>query len=147
MHDNATRTDHPQPGRQSPYIGKDRRQRVRPEESTLHMLISRLDDMRDDHRETSREVKGSLEKLADAVTVLALVEQQITLTTTAQNNLCIKVDRIEGRVDALEQEAPANKRVEAWVTGTVWALAGGGLLITAKVIASGNLGLVMSALL
>lgn len=130
----------------TPYVGKERRHRVRQEDATLHMLISRLDDMREDNRETAREVKGSLEKLADAVTALALVEQQLTTTTVAQNSLAIKVDGIENRVDVLEQAAPANKRIDTWVTGAVWAFAGGGLALTFKVIVSGNLAAVLKAI-
>jgi hypothetical protein len=130
-----------------PYVGRDRRTKPRPlGESALNLLIGRLDDMRDDQRETAREVKGSLEKLADAVTALALVEQQLSTNTQAQSHLTSKVDVIEGRVDVLEQAAPANKRIADWVTAAVWAAAGGGVALTLKVIVMGNLAAVLKAM-
>lgn len=140
-------SDTPQTGSAVPYIGRDRRTKPRPlNDSALNLLIGRLDDMRDDQRETAREVKGSLEKLADAIRALALVEQQLTSHSVAQSHLTQKVDCIEGRVDVLEQAAPANKRIDQWVTGAVWALAGGGLMLTANIVISGKLPAVLRAI-
>lgn len=68
------------------------------------------------------EVKTALNKLSDAITKLALVEQTQTQTAEALERAFKMIGKIEDRVTLLEQAQPKNDMASLWVdrilTGT-----------------------------
>lgn len=72
------------------------------------------------------EVKTALNKLSEAITKLALVEQQQSQTASALERAFKAISKIEERVTTLEQQAPKSKETSVWVDR----------LITATVVAA-----------
>lgn len=61
------------------------------------------------------EVKVALNKLSDAITKLALVEQQQTQTAIALERAFTAISEIEKRLSVLELAAPKTKEISIWV--------------------------------
>ena len=70
------------------------------------------------------EVKTALNKLSDAITKLALVEQQQNQTAQALERAFKAISKIEDRLTSLEQLAPQSKQVSEWVNRGIVAMAG-----------------------
>lgn len=74
------------------------------------------------------EVKTALNKLSDAITKLALVEQQQSQTADALERAFKAIGKIEDRLSALEQVAPKTKEMSIWldraITGLICISAG-----------------------
>lgn len=66
----------------------------------------------------------TLAKLAEAVNKLALVEERQTQFSAAQERAFKFLERLEGRVSALELYVPANKRISIWVDRATWGAIG-----------------------
>jgi CHASE3 domain sensor protein len=87
-------------------------------------------------------MEHSLDKLTEAITKLAVIEEKQTTDRAALERafmaiqksderctmMCEKIteklEKIELRTDTLEHAAPANAQVQQWVTSAVWAAAG-----------------------
>lgn len=65
------------------------------------------------------EIKIALGKLSDAITKLALVEQQQTQTALALERAFTALDKLEKRVDTLERKSPTHDRAARWVDQAV----------------------------
>jgi len=61
------------------------------------------------------EVKTALNKLSEAITKLALVEQQQTQTAEALERAFKTISKIDDRLSALELAAPKQKETSSWV--------------------------------
>lgn len=88
------------------------------------------------------KVEHSVDKMAEAVTKLAVIEERQTSDRaalerafmaiqktdercTAMFEKCVeKLEKTDGRIDQLEAAAPANAQIQQWVTSAVWAAAG-----------------------
>ena len=68
------------------------------------------------------EVKTALEKLSDAITKLALVEQRQTQIAEALERAFKAIGKIEERMTALEQAAPKSKETSKWVDWFIMTL-------------------------
>ena len=79
----------------------------------------------------------TLNKLAEAVNKLALVEERQTQFAAAQERSFKALERLEARVGALELHVPANKRISIWVDRATWG--GLGLMAMAVIKKSGLL--------
>lgn len=66
----------------------------------------------------------TLNKLAEAVNKLALVEERQTQFAAAQERAFKFLERLDGRVGALELYVPANKRISIWVDRATWGAIG-----------------------
>ena len=66
----------------------------------------------------------TLNKLAEAVNKLALVEERQTQFAAAQERSFKALERLEARVGALELHVPANKRISIWVDRATWGAIG-----------------------
>ena len=87
-------------------------------------------------------VEASVDKMAEAVTKLAVIEERQTSDRQALERAFMaiqktdercalmfektveKLEKLEGRIDKLDAAAPANAQVQQWVTSAVWAAAG-----------------------
>lgn len=68
------------------------------------------------------EIKSALNKLSEAVTKLALVEQQQSHTAASLERAFKLIDSIEARVAKLEQSAPKSAETSVWVDRAVTAV-------------------------
>ena len=68
------------------------------------------------------EVKTALNKLSDAITKLALVEQQQNQTAQALERAFKAISKIEDRLSLLEQAAPKGKETSNWVDRFILAI-------------------------
>lgn len=87
------------------------------------------------------EVKDALNKLSDAITKLALVEQQQGQIAAAVERAFKVIGKIEDRVSALEQQnaafAPKQSETAKWVDRGIVALAGAGGALFLKALGAG----------
>ena len=103
-----------------PYDGKERR--VSGSEITL--LSLKFDVMHND----VAEIKGAMRELTSAITKLALIEERITVTTSAQQRAFDAIRELENRVGVLEQKVPLNDKTTVWIDRTVLAIVGATLM-------------------
>jgi chromosome segregation ATPase len=68
------------------------------------------------------EVKTALNKLSDAITKLALVEQQQSQTAQALERAFKAISKIEDRLTSLEQAQPKTKETSDWVDRFILAI-------------------------
>lgn len=68
------------------------------------------------------EVKTALEKLSEAITKLALVEQRQSQIAEALERAFKAIGKIEERVTSLEQGVPKSKETSKWVDRFILAV-------------------------
>lgn len=81
------------------------------EHHTVKNLEFRLASLHDD----VRDVRGSMNKLADAIVKLALIEERQSNTNLLVTQVNGKLDRMETRISILEVNAPQMTRTSLWV--------------------------------
>lgn len=84
------------------------------------------------------EIKSALTKLSDAITKLALVEQQQSQTADALERAFKAIGKIEERLSTLEKTVPKNGETSAWVDRFILAI-----MIAALGFIGSKLGLIM----
>ena len=67
------------------------------------------------------EMKTALGKLTDAITKLALIEQQQAQAAAAQERAFKALEKVESRVSEIEKRLPEVARTSVWVDRGVWA--------------------------
>jgi chromosome segregation ATPase len=77
------------------------------------------------------EVKTALNKLSDAITKLALVEQSQSQIAEALERAFRMIGKIEDRLNTLEQSQPKHDNAAMWVDRALTALVGFALAIVA----------------
>lgn len=98
--------------------------------SEIAVLTTKLETLHDD----VGEIKDALRVLSDAITKLALVEERQVQTSQALERAFQAIERIDGRVDNLEQVAVNSKRTSDWIDRAVWAVAAAGAVYAAKAV-------------
>lgn len=78
------------------------------------------------------EIKSAMDKMTDAITKLALVEQRQGQTAEAMERAFKAIGKIEDRVTTLEQSQPTMKKTEVWMDRLVMAIVGAFLMLMAK---------------
>jgi hypothetical protein len=84
------------------------------------VLAVRLESLHSD----VTEVKTALNRLSDAITKLALIEQTQTQTADALERAFRAIERIENRLSLLEQAQPRNDQTSIWVDRGITGLIG-----------------------
>lgn len=85
------------------------------ENSSIDILAVRLDALHGD----VGDIKNALGRLSDAITKLALVEQQQNQTALALERAFNALDKLEKRVEALEKRSPEHERTTRWIDQAV----------------------------
>jgi DNA repair ATPase RecN len=80
------------------------------------------------------EIKTALDRVSDAITKLALVEQQQNQIASSLERAFKAISKVEDRLAKLEQAQPSHNKAAEWVDKGVMALAGAGLVLVAKAI-------------
>lgn len=87
------------------------------------------------------EVKTALNKLSDAITKLALVEQQQSQIAASLERAFKAIGKIEDRMTALEQQnaaaIPQQNEMAKWIDRGIVALAGAGGVLIFKAVGAG----------
>lgn len=87
------------------------------EQETLAVLNTRLGALHDD----VGEMKTVLNRLTDAITKLALIEQQQAQTAGAIERAFKTIEKVEARLVAVELQMTNVTRTSSWVDKAVWA--------------------------
>ncbi len=95
---------------------------------SLEVVDAKLGAMRDD----VSEIKRALTKMSEAITKLALIEQQQSQTSSSLERAFSVIGKVEARVAKLEQAQPNHARIADWVDRAVIALAGAALALMVK---------------
>lgn len=80
------------------------------------------------------EIKSALNKLSDAITKLALVEQQQSQTASAMERAFVAIEKVERRVAALEKLSVKSADTSVWVDRAVTAAVVAFIGIVAKAV-------------
>lgn len=76
-------------------------------------------------RERQKIHSAAIEKLTDAVVRLAVIEERQSSINTVVDELSSKLERIDNRIDALEQSEVLNKQLRYWGFGLLTVIASG----------------------
>jgi chromosome segregation ATPase len=100
---------------------------------TTEILTVKLEAL---HSDVS-EIKSALDKVSEAITKLALVEQQQNQIASSLERAFRAIGKLEDRLTKLEQAAPAQSDAAKWVDRALVALVGAGAVIVAKTLGFG----------
>lgn len=90
------------------------------ENHTVKNLEFRLTSLHED----VRDVRGSMNKMADAIAKMALIEERQGNTNMLVTQVNGKLDRMETRISVLEVNAPQMTRTSLWVDRAVLFIVG-----------------------
>lgn len=98
------------------------------EDFNIKSLEFRLSTLHED----VRDVRSSMNKLADAITKLALVEERQAQANVGMSQLISRFDAMNERVKELEIAAPAANRASQWVDRGVVFMVGAAVMFVLK---------------
>jgi len=78
------------------------------------------------------EIKSALDKVSEAITKLALVEQQQNQIASSLERAFKAISKLEDRLVSLEQATPTVTETAKWVDRGLVALAGAGAVLVGK---------------
>lgn len=94
----------------------------RSNDQLLAVVATRLDALHSD----LRELKSTQKEMVAAFTRLVVIEERQSATAAAQERAFLALTKfeanlreVEGRVDALEREAPLQKQASKWIVAAV----------------------------
>lgn len=87
-------------------------------EARLLTTMSRVEHMSSD----IAEIKGTMAKVAEAVSKLAIVEERQTSDRAEIARIFKRLDSIDDRLKAIELSQPLQKQATDWVGKAVWAV-------------------------
>jgi DNA repair ATPase RecN len=83
------------------------------------------------------EIKSALDKVSEAITKLALVEQQQNQIASSLERAFRAIGKVEDRLAALEQATPTVTETAKWVDRGLVAMAGAGAVLIGKTFGFG----------
>ena len=83
------------------------------------------------------EIKSALDKVSEAITKLALVEQQQNQIASSLERAFRAIGKVEDRLAALEQATPTVTETAKWVDRALVAMAGAGAVLIGKTFGFG----------
>ena len=103
-------------------IAKESNEIVRIERITHH--IQRI-------REDQHAMRAAIERMSEAVTRLALVEERQTAASSAIDRLALTLEKLDERLRRLEVAEPMQAKAAEWVQSAVWAAAAAAVMFMA----------------
>lgn len=103
-------------------IANESNEGVRVERITHH--IQRI-------REDQHAMRAAIERMSEAVTRLALVEERQAAASTAIERLVQSLERLDERLRRLEVADPMQTKAAEWVQSAVWAAAAAAVVFIA----------------
>lgn len=86
----------------------------------IHVITTQLRNLHDD----VTEVKGALNRLADAFTKMVLMEERQANLQEAQTRCFAEIATLNARVHSIETKLPEHTRVAMWVDRMTWGVLG-----------------------
>jgi hypothetical protein len=74
-------------------------------------------------REDQHAMRAAIERMSEAVTRLALVEERQTAASSAIDRLALTLEKLDERLRRLEVAEPMQAKAAEWVQSALWALA------------------------
>ena len=74
-------------------------------------------------REDQHAMRAAIERMSEAVTRLALVEERQTAASSAIDRLAQALEKLDERLRKLEVSEPLQAKTSEWVQSALWALA------------------------
>ena len=74
-------------------------------------------------REDQHAMRAAIERMSEAVTRLALVEERQAAASTAIDRLAQSLEKLDERLRHLEVAEPMQAKATEWVQAALWALA------------------------
>lgn len=87
-------------------------------DNDINLLAVKLQSLHED----VGDIKGTLQNLTNAITKLALVEERLSVTMTAQERAFSAIAKVEARLATLEAKVPVTDNSMKWVDRGVTAL-------------------------
>lgn len=103
-------------------IAKETNDVVRIERLTHH--IQRI-------REDQHAMRAAIERMSEAVTRLALVEERQTAASSAIDRMAQALEKLDERLRRLEVAEPMQAKAAEWVQSAVWAAAAAAAMFVA----------------
>lgn len=88
--------------------------------TTISIIATRIELLHEDFG----EMKGALKEMANAISKIALVEERQQQAALAQERTFKGLEKLESRLDKLEQRVPLQERATRWIENTLWGAAG-----------------------
>ena len=82
-------------------------------------------------REDQHAMRAAIERMSEAVTRLALVEERQAAASTAIERLVQSLERLDERLRRLEVAEPMQAKAAEWVQSAVWAAAAAAVMFMA----------------
>lgn len=82
-------------------------------------------------REDQHAMRAAIERMSEAVTRLALVEERQAAASTAIERLAQSLERLDERLRHLEVAEPMQAKAAEWVQSAVWAAAAAAVMFMA----------------
>ena len=82
-------------------------------------------------REDQHAMRAAIERMSEAVTRLALVEERQAAASTAIERLVQSIERLDERLRRLEVSEPMQTKAAEWVQSAVWAAAAAAVMFVA----------------
>lgn len=82
-------------------------------------------------REDQHAMRAAIERMSEAVTRLALVEERQAAASTAIERLVKSLERLDERLRRLEVAEPMQAKAAEWVQSAVWAAAAAAVMFMA----------------
>jgi len=83
-------------------------------------------------REDQHAMRTAIERMSEAVTRLALVEERQAAASTAIERLVQSLEKLDERLRHLELAEQTQAKTAAWVQAALWALAAAAAMFIAK---------------
>ena len=74
-------------------------------------------------REDQHAMRAAIERMSEAVTRLALVEERQTAASSAIDRMAGALEKLDERLRRLEVSEPLQAKTSEWVQSALWALA------------------------
>ena len=101
-------------------------------ESSDIVRIERLTHHIQHIREDQHAMRAAIERMSEAVTRLALVEERQAAASTAIERLVQSLEKLDERLRRLEVADPMQTKATAWAQTALWALAAAAAIFIAK---------------
>ena len=100
----------------------------------IGLLHENLGELREDTRESMRELAGTINKLVAIETNQSHMHESYSRILTLLEKSEEKHQNLDRRIDELEKEQPLTKQVIKWVMGAVWSVVAAAAMFAAKML-------------
>lgn len=100
----------------------------------IGLLHENLGELREDTRESMKELAGTINKLVAIETNQSHMHESYSRILTLLEKSEEKHQNLDRRIDELEKEQPLTKQVIKWVMAAVWSVVAAAAMFAAKML-------------